>query len=363
MTARNSLIVDLEDAIQRGSPERRAETLRRIADLFLVSAAQFTSEQVALFDDVIGCLIDRIETRALAELGRRLAPVANAPEHVIRRLAHDDAIAVAGPVLARSPRLDEADLVDIARSKGQAHLLAIAGRPALGEAVTDVLVRRGNPYVKRNVAANPTASFSAAAYGDLVASARNDETLAERVVRRADVPPAQFCALLSQAAAQVRERLVAAAPAERHADIRRVLEQVSGEIAETAAKPRDFAAALRDVLLEYPQGKLGERQLAQFAEAKQVERTVAALSLLADVPADLVDRLISGERLEPVLILCRAVRCKWPTTRSVLKLRPGPRVSAQALTEACDDFNRLSPASARQMLSYWQKQAAAGVGE
>jgi uncharacterized protein (DUF2336 family) len=358
MTARNSLIVDLEDAIQRGSPERRAETLRRIADLFLLSAAQFTGEQVALFDDVIGCLIDRIETRALAELGRRLAPVANAPERVIRRLAHSDAIAVAGPVLAQSPQLDEADLVDIAKSKGQAHLLAIAGRPALGEAVTDVLVSRGNPYVKRNVAGNAAASFSAAGFGELVAGARQDETLAERVVRRADVPPAQFCALLTQAAAHVRERLVAAAPPERHAEIRRVLEQVSEEIVEAAAKPRDFAAAIREVLLEYPDGKLGERELAQFAEAGQVERTVAALSLLAEIPAGLVDRLFSGERLEPVLILCKAVRCKWPTTRSVLKLRPGPRVSVPALTEACDDFNRLSPASARQMLRYWQKQAA-----
>ena len=125
MTARTSLIVDLEDAVQRGSPERRAETLRRITDLFLGSADRFTGEQVALFDDVMGRLIDRIETRALAELSRRLGPVANAPEQVLRRLARNDAIAVAGPVLAQSPRLAEADLVDIAASKSQAHLLAI----------------------------------------------------------------------------------------------------------------------------------------------------------------------------------------------------------------------------------------------
>jgi uncharacterized protein (DUF2336 family) len=361
MTARNSLIVDLEDAIQRGSAERRAETLRRITDLFLGSADRFSREQVALFDDVIGCLIDRIETRALAELGRRLAPVANAPERVIRRLAHNDAIAVAGPVLAQSPRLGEPDLVDIAESKGQAHLLAIAGRRALGEAVTDVLVRRGNPYVKRNVASNPAASFSAAGYGELVASARMDGTLAERMVRRADIPPMQFCALLTQAAAQVRARLIAAAPPERHAEIGRVLDQVSGEIAEGAAKPRDFATAIRELLLEYPGGKLGEPEVAQFAAARQLERTVAALSLLATVPADLVDRLITGERLEPVLILCKAVRFKWPTARTVLRLRSGPRVSAQALTEACDDFTRLSPSSAQQMLRYWQKQVAAAT--
>jgi uncharacterized protein (DUF2336 family) len=357
MAARNSLIVELEDALQRGSTDRRAETLRRITDLFLGSADRFTSAQVALFDDVIGCLIDRIETRALAELGQRLAPVANAPERVIRRLARNDAIAVAGPVLAQSTRLEDADLVDIAKSKGQAHLLAIAGRRALGQAVTDVLVRRGNPYVKRNVAANPAASFSAAGYGELLASARVDGTLAERMVRRADIPPAQFCALLTQATEEVRARLIAAAPPERHAEIRRVLERVSGEIAEGAAQPRDYGAAIRALLLEYPSGSLGEKEVAQFAATKAFERTVAALSLLAAVPADLVERLMTGERLEPVLILCKAVRSKWPTARAVLQLRPGPRVSAPALTEACDDFTRLSPLSAQQMLHYWQRQA------
>jgi uncharacterized protein (DUF2336 family) len=359
MIARSSLIVDLEDAVQRGSSERRAETLRRITDLFLASADRFTAEQVALFDDVMGCLIARIETRALAELGERLAPVANAPETVVRRLARDDAIAVAGPVLAQSPRLNQADLVDIAASKGQAHLLAIARRPALAEAVTEVLVRRGNAFVKRNVAANPAASFSAATYGELVASARADGTLAERMVRRADIPPAQFSALIAQATEEVRARLIAAALPERHAEIRQVLERVSGEIAEGAAQARDYGPVVSELLLEYPEGKLGERELAQFAGARQFDRMVAALSIVAAVPAALIEKLMTGERLEPVLILCRAVRFKWPTARAVLQSRPGPRASAQALTGACEDFNRLSPPSAQQMLRYWQRQANA----
>jgi len=357
MTQRTSLIVDLEDALQRGSPERRAETLRRVTDLFLGSADRYTADQIALFDDVMGRLIERIETRALADLSERLGPVAKAPERVVRRLARNDAIAVAGPVLAQSPRLDAADLMDIASSKGQAHLLAIARRPTLDEAVTEVLVRRGNPYVKRNVAANPTAAFSAATYGKLVASARADGTLAERMVRRADIPPSMFCALLSQATEEVRARLIAASPPERHADIKQVLERVSGEIAEDAPKPRDYSDVIQELLSEHPDGRLGERELLQFATARRFDRTVAALSLVAVVPADLVERLLTGDRVEPVLILCRAVRFKWPTARAVLQSRPGPRASARVLTEACEDFSRLSVTSAQQMLRYWQKQA------
>jgi uncharacterized protein (DUF2336 family) len=358
MTARTSLIVDLEDAVRRGSPARRAETLRRITDLFLGAADRFSAEQIGLFDDVMGRLIDRIETRALAELSRRLGPVANAPEGVVQQLARNDAIAVAGPVLVQSARLGEADLVEIAASKSQAHLLAIARRQDLGESITEVLVRRGNPYVKRNVAGNPAAAFSAATYGELVASAQGDETLAERMVRRADIPPSQFRALLNQATEQVRARLVAAAPPERHADIRQVLDAVSREIADGAAKPRDYGPAIRQLMLEFPNGRPSERDVAQFAATRDFERTVAALSLVVAAPVDLVERLMTVARPEPVLILCKAVRFKWPTARALLQSRPMPRVSAQALTDACDDFNRLSPASAQQMLRYWQRQTS-----
>jgi len=79
------------------------------------------------------------------ELSAQLAPIGNAPVNVIQRLARDDEITVAGPVLAQSPRLSPTDLVDIAETKSQAHLLAISGREAIAPMVTDVLVHRGGP--------------------------------------------------------------------------------------------------------------------------------------------------------------------------------------------------------------------------
>ncbi len=357
MAAGHSLIVEVDAAIRRGSGRRRAETLRRITDLFLGQSGRFSAEQVALFDDVMSRLIEHIESEALVELGRRLAPAADAPAQVIRKLARNDAIAVAGPVLVTSPRLGEPDLVDVARSKGQAHLLAISRRRQLGPAVTDVLVTRGNPYVKRNVAANPAARFSDAAYGTLVASAKQDGTLAERIVRRADVPPDRFRVLVSQATEAVRARLLAAAQPERRAEIRRVLDKVAGEIAEDAG--RDYAAAAEKLLAQYPGGKLAERDVAQLAAAREFAPIVAALALMASVPAKLVEKLMTGARLEPVLILCKATRFKWPTVRAVIHARPAPKPSPEALTEACDDFNRLSLASAQHLLQYWQARESA----
>src|SRR4029078_4456624 len=125
MGAPVSLLPELEDVVQHGSAEKRAETLRRIATLFLDGAPAFSNEHVGLFDDVIGCLIKEIEAKALAELARRIAPVPNAPARVVSTLARNDDIEVAGPIL-RQARINESDLMHIAETKSQAHLLAMS---------------------------------------------------------------------------------------------------------------------------------------------------------------------------------------------------------------------------------------------
>lgn len=98
MSTQPSLIGDLEGAIQNGSDEKRLNTLRKITDLFLHSSDRLSEDQVAVFDGVIGQLIKRVEDRALVELSERLATVENSPLDVIKRLANDDQIAIAGPV-------------------------------------------------------------------------------------------------------------------------------------------------------------------------------------------------------------------------------------------------------------------------
>ena len=141
MSAALSLIPELEEVVQRGSRAKRVEALQRITALFLDGASRYEDEHVDLFDAVFVLLIEEIETRARAELAKHLAPIGNAPLRVLGKLARDDDIAVAGPVLKLAPRLTEVDLVDVASKKSQAHLHAISARAALGEAVTDVLVR------------------------------------------------------------------------------------------------------------------------------------------------------------------------------------------------------------------------------
>ena len=53
MPGRESLILELEDAIERGSNQRRAEALRRVSDLFANRAEELSERHIELFDDVI----------------------------------------------------------------------------------------------------------------------------------------------------------------------------------------------------------------------------------------------------------------------------------------------------------------------
>jgi uncharacterized protein (DUF2336 family) len=211
MSAGQSLVAELEDAIHSGSKDRRVDSLRRITDLFLLDADRLTNEQIEVFDDVLSHLITRIEKKAVVELSGRLAPVKNAPLEVVRCLARDDDIAVAELVLTRSTRLSTKDLIEIANAKSHAHLLAISGRDRLDSAVTDVLLDRGDRQVMHKLAANDGARFSETGFATLVRQSEGDEQLAEKVGLRIDVPLQLFRQLLLQASEAVRDRLLALA--------------------------------------------------------------------------------------------------------------------------------------------------------
>jgi len=202
-----SLIAELEDAIQSGSKDRRVDTLRRVTDLFVADADRLNDQQIDVFDDVLGHLIKRIEGKALAELSRRLGPINNAPIEVVRRLAQDDNIAVAEPILTQSPRLNDKDLIDIANTKTQAHLLAISARAHIGTSVTDVLLQHGDQQVFHKLAGNSGANFSEGGFATLVKHSERDEQLAEKVGLRLDVPLRLFRELLLRATEAVRSRL------------------------------------------------------------------------------------------------------------------------------------------------------------
>ena len=208
-----------------------------MTDLFIAGATRLSDEEVALFDDVIMRLAVEIEISARALLSIRLAPIPTHRLETIRTLAFDDAIEVAAPVLSQSPRLSDSDLVENARIKGQGHMLAISRRSHLSEAVTDVLVERGDQLVLMSTVENRGAKLSDAGFSILVQRTVGDEEMAVRIAERPEIPPHLFRQLLARASLSVREKFTAIHP-ELSREIHEVVEEVSSRIESEALTRR-----------------------------------------------------------------------------------------------------------------------------
>jgi len=355
-----SLLAELEVAVKIGTPEKRAETLRRLTGLFLDKSNQLNDRQISVFDDVLVHLIQKIETKALVQLSTSLAPVDNAPNQVIRRLSRHDEITVAGPVLTQSNRLSEADLVSIAKYRGQSHLLAISKRASLSEPVTDVLVDRGDVQVHHSLAKNAGARLSESSYSTLVNKSANDEMLAEKLGLRLDIPLDFLRRLLVRATDLVRSRLLASASPVHKAQVQRALAGIANEVGPDAGKPRDFARADSMALELNRSGRLSEAVLVEFIKERKYEELIATLALFCGVKSDLIERLMKNASLEKLLFAFKAAKLSWPTTKLILESRFSHHtVSEQKLGEARDAFLELSQTVAQRSMRFMQVQEAA----
>ena len=353
MTQQNFLLAELEQALTDGSSEKRTETLRRVTDLFLGEADRLNDEQVSVFDDVLVHLIKRVENKALAHLSSSIASVSNAPIEVVRGLARNSEITVAGPVLTHSTRLSEAELLDIAGSHGQEHLLAISQRSALSESLTDVLLDRGQRPVTHALAQNQGARFSERGFAALVARAEKDSSLAEWVGQRLDMPLSLLRQLLAKATDIVRAKLLAVAAPEQQAQIQQALADISTAITLEAAKPRDYVQAEGLVQKLNLQGKLTEAVLLDFAKNGMHEEMVATLSLFCGVSSQLMEKLTQGVRPDGLIVACKAAKLSWPTVMAIMKARFAHHIlSEEELAVAKGSFLNISQATAQRTIRF-----------
>ncbi len=230
----NPLLTEFKLGLAERPSSQRFTILRKLTDLFLVQAETYSDESIHVFDELMGRLIEQIERQALIELSKRLAPAQRAPLGVIGRLSRDEDVAIAGPVLEQSSVLKDHDLIEIAKTKSQAHLHAIAGRSGISEPVTEILVDRGDAKVAAKVSANDGARFSRWAFARAVQRAEEDEAIAVAVANRIDLPADLLDRLVRKATAVVQQRLMANARPDLRQKISEVLAIVSGRVVRSA---------------------------------------------------------------------------------------------------------------------------------
>ena len=352
-----SLIDELNTAVASGGEKQRLRILERVTDLFAAGARGYSSDQIALFDDVLHGLCADIEVKARARLAHRLAHINNCPPKLVRSLAFDDAIEVAEPVLMHSQQLSEADLVENATTKSQLHLFAIAHRLTLSEPVTDVLVERGDHRVVNRVAINTGARFSSAGYDRLTIRARDDRRLSLALAQRADLPRQYFLKLLETASASVRSALEAANP-QAAAEIRATIDDVATTMQHEVRKTSDqYATTMRDAKRSFNTSPFTEANIQDPAHAQDFDRTVAALAKLGGFPVDLVERALLDKGDDLILIIARAADCSWATVKELLQMYVAERdLGPNDLARAAERYKKLTQETAREIINFYERR-------
>lgn len=354
MIAHQSLVDELEAAIASSDIGRRAVILRRVADLFVSTSGNLSSEQTALFDDVMRQLVDEIEVSARARFAEYLAKRPAAPPQMLRRLALDDVIDVARPILSYAEELDETTLAEGAKSKSQSHLLAISTRKTIPECVTDILVERGNREVALSTAGNPGASFSEFGYSTLVRRSSGDDDLAACTWSRPEIPRRHLLKLFADASDSVKRRLSKEDPRKAVLIAEMVTRAASQLQTQTRERSADFAKASASVQSLHEAGKLDETALFDLANSEKFAETALAFSLICDLPVSLVERALVEERSEQILVLAKAVGLSWKTTKAILLLQARAERSTGDLDKLLETFLRLKPETARKAVQFYR---------
>jgi uncharacterized protein (DUF2336 family) len=355
MSQEKSFLRDLDEAVSRGTPESRARALWHTTDLMVTGS--YSEDEIWTFGEVIGRLADEIEVTARVQLAKRLARFDGAPVNIIHKLAFDDSIDVAGPILRGSERLEPYALVANVCTKSQRHLLAISQRKSLEETVTDVLVTRGNPEVVNSVATNNGARISEFGFLHMIQRAEGDSILAEQLGLRKDIPRHIFQQLIAKASDDVRKRLEDERP--------NMVEQIQSAVTDVAGAlqskfgpvSRGYFVAKRVVATQHRQGNLNEDSISGYARSHRLEEVTIGLSLLCALPGDVIERAVLDKNREMLLILAKALDFSWATTMALLFLgAKDHRITAKELKTLENEFGRLNIETSRSVLEFYQSR-------
>ncbi len=362
MTGHSTFLNEIQNAIGHGSADRRDKILHRVTDLFIAEADQYSEKEIALFDAIITNLATEIEITARALLAVRLAPLHNAPPNIIRKLAFDDEIDVARPVLIQSARLDDSALVEITKKNSQLHMLAISRRQSLSEMVTDELVERGDQQVALSTVENQGSKFSQKGFAILVQRSEGDDELAASVGSRPEIPPHLFLNLLAIASESVRLKLEAAHPHAKR-EVCQIIGEIAGRIqSEALAGYLDDVKIQASVEMLRRSGQLDNRKLAVFAQNGQLEETIAALSLMCELPVQFVTRAMLETHSEIILILAAAIGLPWPVVKAILLARARKRfISEKEITKCLAHFEQIRRATAEEIVLFYRRREQAGL--
>jgi uncharacterized protein (DUF2336 family) len=310
----------LVDLARESSSDKRRELLQEVSDLFVEGAEAHSDRETMLFGDVLGKLLEQAPVDDRITVSTKVAPLERTPRDLALQLANDDS-AVAAPVLRHSPALTDADLVDLAKRKSQDHLEAISQRATLSEAITDVLVDRGDSKVLNSVTRNLGARFSEQGFEALAQKSDGDHHLGEALSFRADMPPAVAAGLVSRLNPAARQRLEHLISQNAEA-VDGLLDQARREMDGSRGDNRRNRLEAKVMIADVRDGKRSVSDvLDQLILKGRMLDAAFVLGELASVPEAHVNNVLHKVNATGIAVVCRSLDIAETTYERLTRVR------------------------------------------
>ena len=309
---------------QTATPANRADGASALARACLYS--ELDDEQRAEAVRVLTALLDDTSALVRRAIAEAFASATEAPHHIVLALAEDQA-SIAAIVLARSPVLTEAELIDCTASSDAAAQAAIAGRPDLTSPVAAAIAEIAAPEALIALARNPAVQIPAFSIRRMVERHSDTAELREALLRRPDLPT---CVRIDLVAATARALAAFVAGRNWMSDerITRVAREAKDRAAIVIADAGSGRSGALDLVTHLRQaGQLTVGFIFRAILSGKTELFRAALSDLSEVPLTRVDGLTDQCDSTGFAALYR--RAALP-----LDLLPAFRIALRAVQEA-----------------------------
>lgn len=339
-------------------PSDRERLLSGIVDL--CEAGQARGEPThpdiqALLNSIFMTLVVEAERDIRKRLSERLADADWAPSALINIMALDE-IEIARPIIARSPVLEDHDLIRLLVQATLEHQIEIARRPHLKAPVVEAIISRDEPAVMTALASNDTAEISTDAMGRLVSRSRDVVALRSPLARH----PKLSSDLAEQLYLLVGRALRDALSARFQLDAARMQAAVNEALQAAHKGESDSAGAIVEVdedreemersLIEKldSAGQLRPGYLLRVLREGRLQLFVMALARLGKFEPGQIRRAIDTSRPELLALACSAVgidRSVFPTILEHVRQLNGGRPGGgdEGVRRAASAFGPFTP--------------------
>lgn len=356
-----SRLSELIEMAKEPSSTRRRELLRELTDQFF-GAEPVNAVESELYGTVLAQLTAEMDQVVRQEISARFSVAPEAPRVLARTLAMD-VEEVAIPILRDSGVLQESDLLDVVRVKGQGHLRAVSERKRVTEAVSEVIVERGDDDTVGVLVRNDGAELSRSAHEAVVDRAQTNPDLQAALVDRAALPPdllnEMYFVVEARLRSKILERNARLTPDKLEAAIaagRHRLQAADGSL------PDDFNTAQAYVRELRAAGSLTPETLARFLRSGGRTEFLIALSELADIDFQTARRIVDQGQIDALAVVCRAAdmeRALFLTYAVVLLNKDGDAMAKARSYGRM--YAELSNETAQRTLRFWRMRRDASA--